>query len=68
MEMFIVMKKIHEYLAEKKISIHASELGEFCTSQEMAGISITLMKLDKEIKKYYDMAADSPGYVKMARK
>jgi len=68
MEMFIVMKKIHEYLAEKNMSIYASELGEFCTSQEMAGISISLIKIDKEIKKYYDMAADSPGYVKMAKK
>jgi dihydroxyacetone kinase-like protein len=67
MEMFLIMKKIHEYLGEKKISIYASELGEFCTSQEMAGISITLMKIDDEIKKYYDMAADSPGYVRMAR-
>ncbi len=68
MELFIIMKKIHEYLGEKNISIYASELGEFCTSQEMAGVSITLMKIDDEIKKYYDMAADSPGYVKMARK
>jgi hypothetical protein len=34
----------------------------------MAGISITLMKRDEQIKKYYDMAADSPGYVRMARK
>lgn len=67
MEMFLIMKKIHEYLGEKKISIYASELGEFCTSQEMAGISITLMRIDDEIKKYYDMAADSPGYVRMAR-
>jgi len=68
MEMFIVMKKIHEYLSEKGISIYASEIGEFCTSQEMAGISITLMKLDDEIKTYYDMPADSPGYVRMAVK
>lgn len=67
MEMFIVMKKIHEYLSDKDISIYASELGEFCTSQEMAGISITLIKLDEELKKYYDMAADSPGYVKIAK-
>ena len=64
MEMFIVMRKIYSYLAEKRISIYSSELGEFCTSQEMAGISITLIKLDDEIKKYYDMPADSSGYRK----
>ena len=64
MEMFIVVRRIHSYLSEKAISIYASELGEFCTSQEMAGISITLIKLDDEIKEYYDMAANSPGYKK----
>ena len=68
MEMFIVMKKIHEYLYGKKISIYSSELGEFCTSQEMAGVSISMIKIDEEIKKYYEMAADSPGYVRMAKK
>ena len=67
MEMFIVMREIHAYLAKAGISIYASEAGEFCTSQEMAGISITLIRLDDEIKKYYDMAADSPGYVKFSR-
>lgn len=65
MEMFIVMRRIHSYLAEKGISIYVSEVGEFCTSQEMAGISITLIKLDNEIKKYYNMSADSPGYIKI---
>jgi len=64
MEMFIVMRMIHKYLKEKGISIYSSEVGEFCTSQEMAGISITLIKLDEELKKYYDMPADSSGYIK----
>jgi len=65
MEMFIVMRRIHSYLAEKAIKIFSSELGEFCTSQEMAGISITLIKLDDEIKKYYNLPADSPSYKKL---
>ena len=64
MEMFIVMRRVHSYLNEKGISVYATELGEFCTAQEMGGISLTLMKLDDELKKYYDMPADSPGYVK----
>lgn len=65
MEMFIIMGKIHSYLADKGISIYSSEVGEFCTSQEMAGISITLIKLDDELKKYYDMQAESPGYKRL---
>ena len=50
MEMYIISRKIHLYLAEKGISIHSTEIGEFCTSQEMAGVSITLVRLDKSLK------------------
>lgn len=65
MEMFIIARKIHSYLKDKGISIYSTEIGEFCTSQEMAGISITLIKLDGELNRYYDMLADSPGYKKI---
>ncbi|WDE97261.1 dihydroxyacetone kinase subunit DhaK [Lentisphaera profundi] len=65
MEMFIVMRHMHKYIESKGMTIHETELGEFCTAQEMAGVSVTLMKLDDELKKYYDMPADSPGYVKV---
>ena len=64
MEMFLVMRRMHSYLEEKGITIHATELGEFCTAQEMAGVSVTLTKLDDELKKYYDKPANSPGYKK----
>jgi len=64
MEMYIVARKIHSYLSSKGISIYNTDVGEFCTSMEMAGISITLIKFDSQIKKYYDMEADSPGYRK----
>jgi len=65
MEMFIVARKIYSYLSEKKMKIYSLELGEFCTSQEMAGISITLIKIDGEIKGYYDAKAVSPYYKKI---
>lgn len=64
MELFILMRRIHSYLSEIGISVYVSELGEFATVQEMAGISITLMKMDEELKKYYDMPADSPNFIK----
>jgi len=65
MEMYIITRKIHLYMAEKGISIYSTEVGEFCTSQEMAGISITLVKLDGEMKKYYDMPCEAPGFKKL---
>jgi dihydroxyacetone kinase-like protein len=64
MEMYIISRKIHSYLAEKGISIYSTEIGEFCTSQEMAGVSITLAKLDAELKKYFDMPCEAPGFKK----
>jgi len=59
------MRKIHSYLEDNGISIYSSEVGEFCTSQEMAGISIAFIKLDDELKKYYDMQADGSGYKRL---
>ena len=64
MELYIIARKIHSYLSQKGISIHSTEIGEFCTSQEMAGVSITLMKLDDELKQYFDMPCDAPGFRK----
>jgi dihydroxyacetone kinase-like protein len=64
MEMYIISRKVHLYLAEKGILIYSTEIGEFCTSQEMAGVSITLVKLDAELKKYYDMPCQAPGFKK----
>jgi phosphoenolpyruvate---glycerone phosphotransferase subunit DhaK len=64
MEMYIIARKLHLYLGQKHIAIHSTEIGEFCTSQEMAGISITLLKLDEELKKYYEMPCFAPGFRK----
>jgi len=64
MELFIVACKVHQLFAGKEIKIYATEVGEFCTTQEMAGCSITLMKVDEELKKYYDMPCESPFYKK----
>ncbi|HAX17270.1 MAG TPA: dihydroxyacetone kinase [Actinobacteria bacterium] len=65
MEMLITARSIYHYLNEKKIKIYTAEIGEFCTSQEMAGISVTMIKLDDEIKKYYNKPAYSSGYIKI---
>jgi dihydroxyacetone kinase-like protein len=49
-------------LKEKGIKIHASLAGNFATCQEMAGFSITLLRLDDELKQYYDRPAWAPVY------
>ena len=63
-EMLIANRKVRQVLAEKAIGVYDTLMGHFCGSQEMAGFSITLMKLDEELKAYYDMPAKSFGLVK----
>lgn len=61
MELLIVNRKIRTILEEKSITVHDSLVGSYCTSLEMAGFSITLLKLDDELKKYYDLPVSSPA-------
>jgi dihydroxyacetone kinase-like protein len=65
MELLIVNRKVSQILRDKKIKIHDTVIGSYCTCQEMAGFSITSMKLDEELKKYYDMPAESLGFTKL---
>ncbi len=64
MELFIVNRKVAQILRDKGIKVHETLIGSYCTCQEMAGFSISLMKLDEELKKYYDMPADSISFKK----
>jgi len=50
MELYIMYKKVHEILGKNSIEIHSSFVGEYVTSLEMNGASITIMKLDDELQ------------------
>ncbi len=62
MELFIVNRRVHQLLCDFGIKIHKTEVGNFLTTQEMAGCSVTLMRLDEEIKKLFDAPAYTPFY------
>jgi dihydroxyacetone kinase-like protein len=64
MELLIVNRRVRQILRHKGIRVHDTVVGSYCTCQEMAGFSITLLKLDDELKKYYDLPARSLGFVK----
>ncbi|MFR2716320.1 MAG: dihydroxyacetone kinase subunit DhaK [Anaerococcus obesiensis] len=51
MELFIVNNFASDYLKEKNINIKKTFLGNFMTSMDMAGFSLTLFKVDDEILK-----------------
>jgi len=62
MELFILNRRIRALLADAGISVYATEVGEFCTSLEMKGASVTFVRLDDELKGLYDAPCDSPFY------
>ena len=62
MELLIVNRRVRQILRQKNIAVHDWVMGTFGTTQEMAGLSITLMRLDGELKRYYDMPAACFGY------
>ena len=67
MELFIVYRKTHELLKNLGIRIHRTEVGNFLTTQEMAGCSVTLMRLDEELKQCLDAPAITPAYTKCGK-
>jgi dihydroxyacetone kinase len=64
LELFIVNNKVAKLLYEKEIRVVDMDVNSYCTTQEMGGFSITIMKLDDELKKYYQAPAYSPYYLK----
>ena len=64
MELLIVNRKVRQILREKNIRVYDTLIGSFATCQEMAGFSISLFKLDEELKNYYDMPASCFGLVR----
>lgn len=65
MELLLVLRRLHQLFSQRGIRVYRTEYGNLCTSQEMAGVSVTLMKLDSELKALYDEDAVSPGFTRV---
>jgi len=61
MEQYILFHEVTKILDAQQIRIHRSYVGNFFTSLEMAGVTLTLMKLDASLKECIDFEADSMG-------
>lgn len=64
LELCIVYNKLGKLLEEDGLKVHDCELKSWCTCQEMGGFSITVLRLDEELKKYYDMPCSTPYYAR----
>ena len=60
-ELYIIYRKLDEMLKERGITIARNLIGPYITSLEMAGASITLLKLDDEMKELWDAPVVTPG-------
>ena len=62
MELLVVNRCVRRILGNAGIAVHRTDVGSFLTCQEMAGLSVTLLRLDDELKRYLDMPAASLAY------
>ncbi|TMC86820.1 MAG: dihydroxyacetone kinase subunit DhaK [Chloroflexi bacterium] len=60
-ELYIVFDALNRILGAKNIPIARSLVGNYITSLEMAGCSITLVRLDDELTKYWDAPVHTPA-------
>ncbi|SIS65859.1 dihydroxyacetone kinase subunit DhaK [Salimicrobium flavidum] len=61
-ELYIVNRYVQNRLKESGIKVTHTYVGEYMTSLEMAGFSITVMKVDEEMKQLLDAGADTPAF------
>lgn len=64
-ELYILYRRVKSILDQEGIKVHRPYLGEFATSLEMAGASISLLRLDAELKKLLDAPASSPFFLQV---
>ncbi|MCJ7788606.1 MAG: dihydroxyacetone kinase subunit DhaK [Candidatus Atribacteria bacterium] len=60
-ELYIVTRKVFSMLKDKNVAIYKPLIGNYITSLEMQGASITVLKLDEELKKYLDAKVHTIG-------
>jgi dihydroxyacetone kinase-like protein len=60
-ELFVVYRDLHHFLQERGITITRRLVGNYITSLEMAGTSITLLRLDDELTRLWDAPVDTPA-------
>jgi dihydroxyacetone kinase-like protein len=65
-ELYIVCRRAHQNLAKLGVSIFNTYVGEFATSMEMAGASISILRLDDELKGYLAAPASTPFFQQAA--
>lgn len=67
MELYVLFGKVAELLEKRGIRIYSSYVGNYFTSLEMMGATLTVMNLDDELKELMDVEAESMGLTQFGR-
>ena len=67
MELYILYGKMAALMEEKGLVIHRSYVGNYFTSLEMMGATLTVMKVDDELKELVDFETESMGLTQFGR-
>lgn len=67
MESYIVFNKVYDLLQEKGIGVYRSYVGNYFTSLEMMGVTLSIMKLDDELKEMINIEVDTIGMKQFER-
>ena len=62
MELFIVFRRVHHLLQEKKIKVARAKVGEFITTQEQGGFQLLIARMDPELVRLWDAPCDAPYF------
>ncbi|MFZ0370796.1 MAG: dihydroxyacetone kinase subunit DhaK [Halobacillus sp.] len=62
MELYIVNRKVQDHLHDKGINVYKTYVGNYMTSLEMAGCSVTLLKVDQELKELLNEPSKAPAF------
>ena len=66
-ELYIMYRRLHQILEGRGVTVHRAYVGEYATSMEMAGASITVFRLDDELQELLDAPADTPFFTQAGR-
>lgn len=64
MELYVVTRRAHQRLTEKGVTVADTWIGPYCTTQEMAGFSLTLLKLDAEMEELLARPAANESFLR----
>ena len=61
-ELYLLNNSVNSVLAEKNIKVYRTFVGNYMTSIDMAGASVSLLKMDEQLKNLIDSESDTPAF------